>query len=72
MQCHYFPRLKLIFSKYLIDSKDSERFTSSFPHRAFDRGAAARAGGRQGQAETAGGEEVDEEDGLRSGQRCLE
>lgn len=71
MKYDYFPRLlKLIFSKYLIESKESERFTSSFPHRAFDRvGTAAGAGGRQGQAETVGGEEEDEEDGLRSGQR---
>lgn len=72
MQYDYFPRLKLIFSKYLIESKDSERFTSSLPHRAFDRGVSAGAGGRQGQAETDDVEDEDEEDCLRSGQRWLE
>lgn len=72
---HLLRLLKLIFSKYLIESKESERFTSSFPHRALDLatpGGGAGARGRQGHVEAADGAADDEEAGFSSGQRWLE
>ncbi|GER34629.1 pfkB-like carbohydrate kinase family protein [Striga asiatica] len=64
--------LEPIFSKHLIDSKDNERFTSSFPHRALDFPAlvgGAGAGGRPGHADDAGGAEGEGAAGFNNGHR---